>query len=605
MMPDLTVLLCGLLVYAGCAVLGAAAVPGGGRLRAADPLVGLGLASAIVTVAAVLRLPPALALAGCAVLAAAALVWHALRRRAVGGTALLAAAILALPLMALAAATSPLLWDDFMHWLVNAGYVWRHGGLPWPDAEPSFSIWPAYPYTVPFWIVAVSEIAGRFVENAAGLLNLLLLATGAALLVAVVEGVRGPLTRLGRLALAGPALGAMLILTPEWEIVFSAYADIATAVATMACGVIGWTMLERHRAGGDVRALAWQLGWCAAALVNLKQPNILLLALLLGGGGLMALREGGWPGLLPWLRRLPALLGPAALVFLVWRHYVGGAAPGGEFTVPPTEMWHFDMAPQVAAAMWRTTLADPFPIVTLFAAALWGLVALRRRVPAPGDRLAVLVGTGWAGYYAFLWFVYLAVFSPFEAERAAQFDRYSSHLALLAGAAMAAAIAQRWPAGGRRWLPAGLAAGIAVLLLPLLAPAAVRPASSPATALFDAMGRDLAETLPRGARLLAVDPGGHRLFTFVLRYRLWRIAADDRDLRVVASADLLAGDKADSIVAGAFADPAVTHVAAAHLPPNEAALLGVAPAPDSAVLLARGDGGWEIVRRWQRPPEAK
>jgi hypothetical protein len=612
---DVTSLLYGLVAFVGCAALGALLVPDKRRVAAADPVVGLGLASMVITLVAtttVLPLTQILALVG--LISLISIIWLAAARRHVGSLALAVAVLTMAPLLLLATATPIHSWDDFMHWMVNAAYLYRYDSLPKPDLPPTFSVWPAYPYTLTFWTLAVSRLTGRFIENAAGVANLLLLSCFAAALVEVVLSIiQAPFGRTSTVALAALAATLVTALGPGFkiDIALSAHADIATAVATGFCGLLGWKMMEHLLAGqvDTARPLAWQFGACAALLVNLKQPNILLLGLLLAGLGLIILRE---PRLC--IRRLlslfPALLGPAIVVWLVWHHYVAATFSGsGEFHVPTREHWHLDLASEVASAMLRISAEQPALFALLFGALAWAGFSFVRRRHSPADRLNIMLSVAWLGYFAFLWFVYLAVFSPWEAAIATQFFRYSSHLSLLATLTIVVAAAQTWPVLSSRSVTGinavGSTIGFMLLAGTAIASDRLMPRPIMPIALYSDAGAELAEELPPGSRLMAIDHSGADLAGIVLRYELWRPGREDRDLRVAENEYRPLGSEGVTRIACAFVNPHLTHVFVSRLLPEEAHLLGLAPAPDQAVLLTRGKQNWVVTRSWSWKHESE
>ncbi|HYE01585.1 MAG TPA: hypothetical protein VEH84_19535, partial [Alphaproteobacteria bacterium] len=137
------VLAASLALFAGIAVLGAAAAPGP-RLRAADPVAGLGFAAGLLTLlGSATRLPLSLWYGALAALMLAAGLWLWRRRRPVATAGLPLAVLLILPLLGIAAAAPATLWDDFMHWLLNAAYLYRFDSFPHAELPRSPSVWPA------------------------------------------------------------------------------------------------------------------------------------------------------------------------------------------------------------------------------------------------------------------------------------------------------------------------------------------------------------------------------------------------------------------------------------------------------------------------------
>ena len=290
-------------------------------------LVGFGvLTSALIILAVTTRVPLSWLMAGLAVLSVIALL---IRRQFPGGSSTWIALALVSPILVIAAGHDPAMWDDFWNWLPSAAYEYWHNSLPWPDLAPSFSIFPGYPQGMPLMAAAASFVSGRFLEVAGPIINVLLLAGSSALLA---EALAAALVRHGRLqatemppVLVAGAVVITILLNPGLDggVVLSSYADCGTMVAVGALGLLGVEILARlsDRDAANVEGLAWRFGFVGAMLVNLKQANPVLLALVTAGLILVALRD-------PAMRTrralllLPRMLGPGIVLFALWRWYV-------------------------------------------------------------------------------------------------------------------------------------------------------------------------------------------------------------------------------------------------------------------------------------------
>jgi hypothetical protein len=270
-------------------------------------LVGFGIIGCAFTVVAVAtRLPLSWLMLGVAV---GALIVPLIRRQWPGGRSTAIAFALIAPILVAAAHGEAAMWDDFWNWLPNAAYAYMHNSLPWPDLPPSQSIFPGYPQGFPLMIAAASFASGRFLEAAGPVINVALLAGSSALLA---EALAAALVRHGRLkptemptilVAAGVAITTLLNPGLDGAVLLSAYADSGTMVAVGALGLLGVELLARlSTAEGDdveglgvealgVEALAWRFGCIGAMLINLKQANPVLLALVTGGLVLVAIRE--------------------------------------------------------------------------------------------------------------------------------------------------------------------------------------------------------------------------------------------------------------------------------------------------------------------------
>ena len=547
---------CALVPVLVCAAAGSAVGRGATRLPGADMLVGAGLASGVLTLLAVATRVPLsilmLAIAGFAVLA------PLVRRKVPGGVAMWIALALVAPLLVRAAATQATLWDEFWHWLPNAAYAYTHDALARRDLPPSFSRWPAYPQAIPLAIAAASFLARRFLEGAGPVMNVALLAAYGALLADTILAVRRREGRatpaLTAMALAAGAVVAVLIVNPglDGEVVLSSYSDPATMVMVGALGLLGVELLARlaGRSAADPAEIAWRFGFVAAALINLKQSNPVLLALMVAGLAVIVRCDRDIR-----LRRalvlLPQMLGPAAVVYLAWRWYVAANFPAGEAQIHRISTWHFSAMASTFASTLRYVRETP-----LFYAEMWlvtaaGLAALPtlRRRGEEARWLAVITAIVWLGYNAFLLFVYLAVFTEEEARWAADYWRYTPHVALLALSAPIVALSRFRP-------PIHVPKGAVALVCAAVALAAPVLRSDLGTTrakrwpLFvRSVTTDLKSLLPPGAGVVIVLGYQINPYPIIVRYDLWQLGDPARTIQTAIlwqGADLA---EADGLVA--------------------------------------------------------
>src|SRR6267378_5061807 len=369
-------LLCTLLPIVACIVAGSAVGRGRSRCPGADMLVGFGLLTAALAVLAVTtRIPLSWLMAGLGILSVIALL---IRRQFPGGSSTWIALILVSPIFVSAAGHDPAMWDDFWNWLPSAAYEYWYNSLPRPDLPASLSIFPGYPQGMPLMISAASFVGGRFLEAAGPIINALLLAGSSALFA---EALAATLFRYGRLQAAempplliAVAVAITLLLNPGLDggVVLSSYADCGTMVAVGALGLLGVEILLRLSAAdaGDVEGLAWRFGFIGAMLVNLKQANPVLLALVSAGLILVAVRV---PALRTWraLMQLPRMLGPAIVFVALWRWYVVQSSSNSEHTFRTFDTWNFDVLRLTLAAIGHH-IAE----ASLFHAVIWAITVV-------------------------------------------------------------------------------------------------------------------------------------------------------------------------------------------------------------------------------------
>jgi hypothetical protein len=607
-------LACALFPMLICVVAGSAI---GARVRwpGADMLVGFGLLTGSLAILAVaMRLPLTWVMTGLAVASAVALI---VRRRFPGGRSTWIAAALLSPVLVKAASQVPVGWDDFWNWLPSAAYEYYRNSLPRPDLPPSLSIFPGYPQGMPLMIAAASFIAGRFLEFAGAVINVLLLATSSALLA---DALAAALMRHGRLHQIEPsavliATGVVVttLLNPglDGAVVLSSYADCGTMVAVGALGLLGAEILRRlsSEETTTVEGLAWRFGFVGAMLVNLKQANPVLLVLITAGLALVVLRDPGMPKGRAVLQ-LPRMLGPAILLFAMWRWYVTHNLTESEQAFRPLATWNF--------AALRSTFASIGLYITeapLFHALMWsvtaaGLFCLFRfsRKPGEAQTLAIVGATVWLGYNAFLLLVYLGAMSASDAYGAADYWRYTPHVALLGLYAPVMALAcVRWPTWMR--MPAAVAT-TAVMLLALCVPLLRGDFRHVPGTAWQRFVRDasveMRRAIPPGSKVVIVSfaLADASPFGVAARYYLWQLDAaeqpiattirwDDRDLAGVTNA-AARGEVDYLIIQDADGDMRTATDA-----------LGIPPLQHELALFGWRAGAWQRLQSWPIPPGIK
>jgi len=578
-------------VWLGCGLLGNA-LTRGPRLRGEDVLAGFGFAGAVLTVWHVLFHPPLpLVAAVLGVTAVGCGVW---RVRALARTRLWRPLILLAPALIVAAGVPLDEWDSFSHWGLNAAWIWRHGVLPWPGAGAPPSSNPDYPYGYPFLMYLVGLVRGGYAENAGAVLNAVLLVPAADMLGrACAQFDAG---RWRRRPWLYAALGAFLCLPLQpWFQRSTTLADYADTV--MAVGVLAFALSVRRwfavtAETSRSRRAALELATLALALVVGKESGLLLLAVCLVAGALVALRNrdrGAMHGAVVFT----GALAPAIAVGLAWEWYVGGWLHSS-FTILPPWSWQWDLLPALlGAALHEITGHGLFYLLLGWALGL-GAVSVWRGRSGEG---VLRQFAAWliAGHLAVLLCAYLGGgFTPGEVRRAASFYRYGTQVGLVALASVAAFIAGVLAAPGtlRRNTGDYAATALAVLIL-LAAPKLYQPRTAHESLVLE-RGRELSSLLAPDSRVGLVGWQADPYAFFLLRYEFFRSGREDRGLtleRVFATPpetkaqlrrllDRLAGD-------GEYRYVLVMH------PP------GLQPGAGADMLLYRAAGsGWQRMESW-------
>jgi hypothetical protein len=603
-------LACALVPIAACIAAGSAIGRDRSRWPGADMLVGFGvLSSALIILAVTTRIPLSWLMACLAILSVIAPL---MRRQFPGRSSTWIALALVAPILVSAAGHEPAMWDDFWNWLPSAAYAYWHNSLAWPDLAPSLSIFPGYPQGMPLMIAAASFTGGRFIEAAGPITNVLLLAGSSALFA---EALAAALARHGRLqaaemppALVAGAVAITILLNPglDGAVVLSSYADCGTMVAVGALGLLGVEILARLSAPGaaNVETLAWRFGFVGAMLVNLKQANPVLLALVTTGLILAALCD-------PALRtrrallQLPRMLGPGIVLIALWRWYVTQDLHNAEQAFRPFDTWNFGVLRQTFAAIGRLIAEAP-----LFHSMMWLVtaagVAVFFQLPRKASEarwLAVVCATVWLGYNGFLLIIYLGVMTVSDAQIAADYWRYTPHVALLGLYPPVMALANaRWPV----WL--NLRSAVAALALVLLALCAMPLRSDlnnpPGRAwqrfLRDAAA-DMRHLIPPGSKLLIVPYWSSLPFGVAVRYQLWQL---DMPAQQTIATTLWEGEdfeKIAGLAARGEADYLLIQDAEGVMDETTDSL-GLRRINHELVLFVWRDAAWKQVKSWPVPP---
>jgi hypothetical protein len=598
-----------LLAVVICVAAGALVGRGPSRWAEADMLVGFGLFGAFVTFfAIVLRIPLSWLFAAFAALSLVGLV---VRRQFPGGAATWLALLLLSPIMIRAAGSTAALWDEVWHWLPNASYAYNHNSLAWPDLPPPFSKFPGYPQLIPLLIAEASLIAGRFLESAGPVINVMLLAASSALLA---EAMTAALRRRGHLDEAGApimltaaAVVITVLLNPGLDggIVLSSYADSATMVAVGALGLIGIEILVRLSREGAAHCaeMSWRFGLIGAMLVGLKQANPVLLALVLLGFALIVLHDPSIPKRRA-LAQLPRMLAPAIFVFVLWHWYVARNLSEAAMAFRPLATWNFDVMDQTFGAFGRIIVERPLFYAMMWLVTATGVAAFfyLPRKTSEARWLAVLCAIVWLGYNAFLITVAVGAMSKVEAINGADYWRYTPHVALLGLYAPVIALAAgRWP----KWIPLRGVAPAAVLIVLALFTLPLRdslndPPDRAWPRFLRAAVSDMAKTLPAGSKVVIVPCWNESPFAVIVRYQLWQFGAPGRTVPAT-----ILWDPSDlPKVAGWAAQGDVNYLIIQDGECSTDALtstLRMPPLKNELALVEWRHDAWEKVRSWPIP----
>lgn len=521
------------------------------------------------------------------------------------------ALVLGLPFIILITGSVPAQWDELTNWLPNVLYLIEHDTFPRAGAPKSHSVYPGYPYGLPLIIYLPSRISGLYVENAGALFNLLLHFCLGLMLARLIRSATRPdssadrasnrpwqdATSLGWVYCAIGLLAATA-LNPAFvpKIVFTSYADAGTAIALGAGSILGWFLvcaLAESDTDGARRA-AWQFSLIAAALICLKQVNLVLLAALVGGMGLAAWRDPG-VRLMAFCRLVALALVLPITLYVIWSVYVSINLPGGDFEFRPFGQWHIALMPDILQHMLLRASKKGGYFGIMVVAVIIGVWALKRPRGRFGS-LAIITGAVFILYNGFLYFTYIAAFSEYDALRTASYWRYNLHLGgvSMAFASYGAGLLWRTKLKGRGSRQIAWTAIAATLVLPVALSPLMRFDTRPTKRYVRAVGEDLAALLKPDARLVVLDPTDNGYFAVLLRYAT-KFKVDMVD-RISVFSRPTPMKMRDAVAKGR-----ASHVWV-HIPSSDIdQALGVSLAPGASYLLARSGSGWSVARSWPYP----
>ncbi len=494
-----------------------------------------------MTTAAGLRWPlAAFQLLGLALIAAI-LIAHLAQARAFAPArlAFMAGVVVAsVPSLAAAAAHRLTHWDDFMTWLPNATYILKLGMFPTAAALPVASDLPGYPPGSSIVLAAVWALAGRVVDVAGPLLNVLCLM--------VLPGIALRTLRLGSLSHLqlfglGVALGLLatvLNVAVDWHWVLSLLPEVATLVAFAAAFTLGDECLFRRTVGEGGRLMA--LAMLFAFIANLKQTGIALVGILVVAAAVTTLvcRPDDRRSLRDAARTVALVLFPSMAVWLCWHVYLAEVFTAHAVSFRPLPQWYFSLLPDLARAIGSTAAEHWvfFVPLALIVARGWFVLALgwRRpgRLPSAGDRLAAVFAIVETAYVGMLVVCYIGSFNEGEVRGAAEFSRYQAEVG---GAALVVAlvlVAERLrEARFVALMPAALALQLAAVAIIWPAAGVFEYAGVLAADQIETLrqlGREAGVSIraERNTNVVMFTDGLHPLEMRVMRYQMWATAPD-------------------------------------------------------------------------------
>ena len=572
----------------------------------ANVFVGWSFAVFIFTIANIFFLIPfaygfwALVACGCA-----AIVWNMIKGVGVWpAQGFWRVLVLIAPLLLIASARMASEWDEFSHWLPTTRYMFEAQQFPFGGREISGGHFSGYPYAWLFLPYMANMLAGQLVEGAGSTLNILLL------LIFGIGAVRmwhaasnKPMPGLTTLTWVGAlfVVLAATLLNPTFvqKVIMTTYADASTAAALGIATVLMYFILDALASGNKTKipALTWQLGLVLAVLINIKQSNLVLVVMLAGAGGVVALRDTAiqLPG---FLRQLPIMLAPAILIYAIWRYHVLTNLPvDAEAMFLPYEKWNTHILWPILQQM-LVVAGKKIGYFGVMAIAVGFALCGLWRCQSGFDRLAMLIGLSFLGYNAFLYLIFVTQFGEYDAKRVASYWRYNHHLGLMAVAFAAYGFGTLWqrylaPRQAPRHVVAVLF--IIVLVAPFVFAQKLRFDLEHPKPFYRTVAAELPSLMPEGSRLFIFDPLGTGESSVLTRYPL-----SGRRTELLGYQAAYHPFTVDS-VRNAVETTKPDHLLVHSMKPVVNQALGTdLPDKGYSVLLKATDDGWNVVKQWPR-----
>jgi hypothetical protein len=338
--------------------------------------------------------------------------------------------VISLPLWVVMAPIRPSQPDTFLNLLPNAFYLVDYGRLPAVLLPPSFSYLAGAPYNTQFLSFLGSLLQPDYPAWGMSLSNIML-QLAAALAIARALGPK-PNSPTVPPSWGLIALGLLLatLLNPGFvpRVHFAGYGEPALAVMVVLAASLFVTALGSLAGGGRPTQLL-PLALILAAMVNIKQTGIALVAALLGSALIGARAERGVQYAAA-IRFAGLAVLPAILLYGIWRFYVVGAGVN-ELKPLPVSQWNWGHLSATAASAADVIASKPLYFGCAAIAVLIIPALLRRQGWTGTTRLLTFNAALSVLYNIFIFATYIAVFPTEMSSEAHSFFRYNTHLSLV------------------------------------------------------------------------------------------------------------------------------------------------------------------------------
>jgi len=515
--------------------------------------------------------------------------------------------VLALPLLAVMAASYPTQPDTFTSQLPNAAYLYDYGAFPASNRPPMLAVWPAFPYNLQLAAFLPSLLVPGYPPNILTDVNLLLQLAFALLLARSMRGSEPAETVAPSWSAVGGAILLTSFINPAFnpKIQFSGYADPAIMVAVPFAAWAAERLLAALAAKRSGTRQLLVLTFILLAGVAIKQVSVFLMGSIVGASFLIGAFDRRIGPIRSFLSLGQAFL-PALLMLAVWRIYVGTHfAPDDELRLLPFAQWNWSSLPAILFSM-GSQIWEKLPFfLLLYGVSLAAIPVAARQGLTPGARLFLMTLGVTLLYTLFLIFTYIAHFPGEIGASAHSFFRYNTHLALLATLAVVVFARESWlrraqPDLGRGWRVVRLGAVGLAFLAPIATAGWIRfDLRQPQPLVWD-ISRFAAPYFHDGDRIALLLPGDNSRLGYMLRV----VIAITPPRHALAHFDAMAQADPESLDSASAAHDRYALISCV------TAQLAVSPIGRSlqlpagqAVLLSNEGDGWKLVAAHAYPSD--
>ena len=317
------------------------------------------------------------------------------------------------PLVLIASAIPPMMYDEFAQWLPNTRFLVDYGKFPDLTNPNIWSAKAAYPPAIPIIGYGVYILSGSGWEFGAKIFSVIVAVSFGLILAQVIR------ERVGNIFALSIGVSCSTVLNPFFDprISLTAYADHPTGFIVAFLAYTSWLVVEKQ----DLRRVGPPI-FAGMLLILLRETNVVLVLGVAAGLALIG-RRGLFLSL--------ALTSTSLAAFLVWRSYVAYAGIPPAISPRALSDWRWDAPWLVARSLITDRLANHVAIGggTLLLSGFAILILVSHwQVFRPTRHLLLICSIVSLLWTSFLLWAYVAVFTPEEVARAAAAWRYLAQL---------------------------------------------------------------------------------------------------------------------------------------------------------------------------------